>query len=77
MKKGIIRTILDDHRDVYLYRHALVTIYLKLSGKSSGHTAHYEDETGYIKPVFNEIKKLQCRIKELEETIFQLENSKN
>ena len=77
MKKGIIRTILDDHRDVVLYKHALVTILLKLKGRSSGLTAHYEDESGCIRPIFKEIQELQSRIKELEETIIQLENSKS
>ena len=45
-RKDIIRTLIDDHRDVAMYRHALCAIHLKLIGMSSGATPHYEDGTG-------------------------------
>lgn len=51
-RKGIIRTLIDDHRDAALYRHALCAIYLKLMGMSSGATPHYEDKTGFCSSYF-------------------------
>lgn len=73
MKKGIIKTILDDHRDAAMYRHVLTTICMKLSGKISGLTAHYEDETGYVRIIFTEIHKLRSRVEELELKLKQYE----
>lgn len=35
MAKGIIRTILDNHRDIELYERAMTDIVLMLSGKDS------------------------------------------
>lgn len=66
MGKGIIRTILDDHRDAALYRHAFTSIYLKLTGKASGKTASYGDESHLIRPVVREIHQLIARNEELE-----------
>ncbi len=70
-RKGIIRTIIDDHRDAALYRHALCAIYLKLMGFSSGFTPNYKDETGFVRPIFKEINRLRKRIEELEALINQ------
>lgn len=68
-RKGIIRTLIDDHRDATLYRHALGTIYLKLMGFPSGVTPNYKDETGFVRPILKEIKRLRKRIEELETTV--------
>lgn len=75
MGKGIIRTILDDHRDVDMYRHAFVSIYLKLTGKTSGATACYGDEFGVIKPVIKEIHRLIARNMELEAMVEEMKRS--
>ena len=67
-RKGIIRTLIDDHRDA-----ALCAIYLKLMGMSSGATPHYEDKTGFVRPILKEIKRLRKRIEELETTVKEYE----
>lgn len=72
MGKGVIRTILDDHRDVAMYRHALTSIYFKLIGKASGKTAHYGDESDMIRPVVREIHRLIARNKELEAMVEEM-----
>ena len=72
-RKGIIRTLIDDHRDAAMYRHALCAIHLKLIGMSSGATPHYEDKTGFVRPIFKEIKRLRKRIEELETTVKEYE----
>lgn len=72
-RKGIIRTLIDDHRDAALYRHTLCAIYLKLMGMSSGATPHYEDKTGFVRPILKEIKRLRKRIEELETTVKEYE----
>lgn len=72
-KKGIIRTILDDHRDSSMLRHALLAVYLKLTGKSSGMTPHYADETGLVWDIFKEIYRLNGRIEELQARIKEYE----
>lgn len=72
-KKGIIRTILDDHRDASMLRHALLAVYLKLTGKSSGMTPHYTDETGLVRSIFKEIYRLNGRIDELQARIKEYE----
>lgn len=66
MKRGLIRMVLDDHRDVAMYRHALFSAYLKARGRYSGVTAHYEDKTGLVRIVFKAIHDLIARNKELE-----------
>lgn len=55
------------------YRHALCAIYLKLMGMSSGATPHYEDKTGFVRPILKEIKRLRKRIEELETTVKEYE----
>ena len=72
-RKGIIRTLIDDHRDAAMYRHALCAIHLKLIGMSSGAPPHYEDKTGFVRPIFKEIKRLRKRIEELETTVKEYE----
>lgn len=72
-KKGIIRTILDDHRDASVLRHALLAVYLRLTGKSSGMTPQYTDEKGLIKAIFKEIYQLNGRIEELEAKVRKYE----
>lgn len=69
--KGIIRTLIDDHRDASMLRHALCDIYLKLSGKTSGRTPHYDEESGLVQAIFREIYRLRGRIEELEALINQ------
>lgn len=76
MNEDIIKAILDDHRNVAMYKHALTTIHLKLIGKTIGATAHYEDETGIIRPIFKEINRLLSRNEELEKAILQYSNKK-
>lgn len=73
MGKSIIRTILDDHRDASMLRHALFAVYLKLTGKSSGKTPHYTDETGLVRAIFEEIYRLNGRIDELQARIKEYE----
>ena len=72
-RKGIIRTLIDDHRDVAMYRHALCAIHLKLIGMSSGATPHYEAGTGFVRLIFKEINRLRKRIEELETTVKEYE----
>jgi hypothetical protein len=72
-KKGFIRTILDDHRDASMLRHALFAVYLKLTGKSSGKTPHYTDETGLVRAIFEKIYRLNERIEELEAKVKKYE----
>lgn len=75
-RKGLLQTLVDDHRDVAVLRHALLAVYLKLSGESSGKTPHYEDESGIVRAIFREVNKLKSHIQELEETIHKLECEK-
>ena len=42
-------------------------------GMSSGATPHYEDKTGFVRPIFKEIKRLRKRIEELETTVKEYE----
>lgn len=72
-RKGIIRTLIDDHRDASMFRHALCDIYLKLSGKTSGSTLHYDEESGLVQAIFREIYRLRGRIEELETTVKEYE----
>lgn len=72
-RKDIIRTLIDDHRDVAMYRHALCAIHLKLIGMSSGATPHYEDGTGFVRLIFKKINRLRKRIEELETTVKEYE----
>ena len=65
-KKGLFRTILDDHRDVEIYRHALTAIVFRLRGKMSGKTPVYKDDSGVIRLIFRLIEKQEDRIRELE-----------
>lgn len=69
MGKGIIRTILDDHRDVAMYRHAMNTLYCKIKGDYTGKTVKYEDKSNCVHRLFFEVNKLMQRINELEAII--------
>ncbi len=69
MEKNIIRTILDDHRDVAMYRHAMESLYCKIKGDYIGKTVKHEDESGCVQRLFQEVDKLMKRNKELEAII--------
>lgn len=59
MKKGIIRTILDDHQDVALYKRAITDITLMLSHRNGEfRLQHYKEipEMDYIIRKINELK---------------------
>lgn len=59
MKKGIIRTILDNHRDVILYKRAISDIALMLSHKDGTfRLQHYKEipEMDYITRKICELK---------------------
>lgn len=72
-RKGILWTLIDDHRDAAMFRHALVDVYLKLSGKNSGRTPHYKDETGMVNLIFREVHRLRGHIDELEAKVKKYE----
>lgn len=69
MGKGIIRTILDDHRDVAIYRHAMETLYYKIKGDYTGKTVKHQDKSGCVHRLFLEVDKLMQRNNELEAII--------
>lgn len=59
MRKGIIRTILDDHQDIILYKRAIKDITLMLSHKNGElRLQHYTEipEMDYIIRKINELK---------------------
>lgn len=66
-RNGILRTILNNHRDVALYERAMMDILLSLRGKT-GFVYRYD-----IKPV-NEIFKL---IRDLKLRVTELEDAQN
>lgn len=67
--KGIIRTLIDDHRDAAMYRHAMRSLYCKIKGDYVGKTVKHEDESGCVQMLFREVDKLMKRNKELEAII--------
>lgn len=68
-RKGIIRTLIDDHRDAAMYRHAMRSLYCKIKGDYVGKTVKHEDESGCVQMLFREVDKLMKRNKELEAII--------
>lgn len=73
MRKGIIRTILDDHRDVVMYRHAFMSAYLELTGKSQGATARYDIDDDMVRCVFRKIRNLVAMNNELKAIVREYE----
>jgi len=63
-KKGLLRTILDDHRDLAMHKHALVDMLLFLTSTDSNRViSTYEDPI--INAIFCEIRNLKLRFPKL------------
>lgn len=64
--KGLIRTILDDHRDVAVLRHAVYTFVCLLHLRDGAMTVSFDDPL--LDDIANKIVDLKLRAKEDETT---------
>ena len=65
MGKGIIKTILEDHRDIAIYRRAIKDIVLLLHSKTPIAIQKY-DNIGEMDYIVKEITSLKSRLTELQ-----------
>lgn len=72
-RKGIIRTLIDDHRDVAMYKRGILVLYLKIRGDYEGRTLKFDGLCEEFRHLFREVSSLMARNKELEARIKEYE----
>lgn len=75
-KKGLLRTILDDHCDLAMHKRALTDMLLLLTSADSNRVIPtYDDHM--IDAVFCEIRNLKSKFQQLENSKNKANNSRN